>query len=143
MIGSDGECLALAEKLPSLERMKETARTYLELVDLGRFDDLAPVLSETVVYQTIGRAPLTGASNLIQYYKETRVVGLGVHEVLAIIAEGNRAAVLLRMKAKLRDGTVREFGAVDLFSFEGEKIADIRTFTDVPPAPSELTSLRR
>lgn len=133
----------MAEKFPSLEKMKETVRTYLELVDLGRFDDLAPVLSQRVLYQTIGRAPLNGASALIQYYKETRTAGMGVHEVLAIIAERNQAAVVLRMKAKMRDGTVREFGAVDLFSFEGDKISDIRTFTDVPPAPSDLTSLRK
>lgn len=133
----------MAEKWPSTEKMKEVVRTYLELVDAGRFDELAPILYGEVVYQTIGRPPLTGASTLIQYCKDTRVVGMGSHEALTIIAEGKRTAVWLRMRANLKDGTTRQFGAVDLFCFEGDKISDIRTFTDVPPAPSDLTSVRK
>jgi len=121
--------------LPTLEKMKEIVKMYLELVDSGRYEELSPVLSEKVVYQTIiGRAPIVGASKVIQYYKETRVVGSGVHGVTGFIAEGNRTAVLLRMKGVMKDGSKIEFEAVDLFTFEGDKIAGIRTFTDLPPA---------
>ena len=117
--------------------MKEIVKTYLELVDSGRYEELSSVLSEKVVYQTIiGRAPIVGASKLIQYYKETRVVGSGVHVVTGIIAEDNKTAVLLRMKGVMKDGSKIEFEAVDLFTFEGDKIASIRTFTDLPPAVS-------
>ena len=75
-----------------------------------------------------------GASKLIQYYKETRVVRSGVHEVTGIVAEGNRTAVLLRMKGAMKDRSKTEFEAVDFFTFEGDNIAGIRTFTDLPPA---------
>jgi ketosteroid isomerase-like protein len=110
-------------------------KTYLELVDSGRYDELFPVLSEKVVYQTIiGRAPIVGASKVIQYYKETRVVGSGVDEVIDIIAEDNKAAVFLRMKGVMKDESKIEFEAVDLFTFKGDKIAGIRTYTDLPPA---------
>ena len=122
-------------RLPSLEKMKGIVKTYLGLLDSGRYDELSPLLSDKVVYQTIiGRAPIVGASNVIQYYKQTRVVGSGVHEVTGIVAEGNMTAVLLRMKGVLKDGSKIEFEAVDLFTFEGDKIAIIRTFTDLPPA---------
>jgi ketosteroid isomerase-like protein len=127
--------IRIATRLPSLEKMKETVKTYLELVDSGRYDELFPILSEKVVYQTIiGRAPIVGASKLIQYYKETRVVGSGVHEVTGIIAENNTVAALLRMKGAVKEGSKIEFEAVDLFTLEGEKIAGVRTFTDLPPA---------
>ncbi len=125
----------MVARLPSLEKMKEIVKTYLELVDSGRYDELFPVLSEKVVYQTIiGRAPIVGASKVIQYYKETRVVGSGVHEVIDIIAEDNKATAFLRMKGVMKDGSKIEFEAVDLFTFEGDKIAGIRTYTDLPPA---------
>jgi ketosteroid isomerase-like protein len=121
--------------LLSLEKMKEVAKTYLELVDSGRYDELSPLLSEKVVYKTIiGRPAIAGASKLIQYYKETRAVGSGVHGVTGIIADDNGVAVLLRMKGAMKDGSKLEFEAVDLFTFEGDKIVGIRTFTDMPPA---------
>ena len=121
--------------MPTLEKMKEIVKKYLELVDSGRYEELSPLLSEKAVYQTIiGRAPIVGASKLIQYYKETRVVGSGVHEVTGIVAEGNRTAVLLRMKGAMKGRSKIEFEAVDLFTFEGDKIEGIRTFTDLPPA---------
>jgi ketosteroid isomerase-like protein len=125
----------MVARLPTIEKMKETVKTYLELVDSGRYEELSPLLSEKVVYQTIiGRAPIVGASKLIQYYKETRVVGSGVHGVTGIIAEDNKIAVLLRMKGVMKDGSKIEFEAVDLFTFKGDKIAGIRTFTDLAPA---------
>jgi ketosteroid isomerase-like protein len=115
--------------------MKELAKKYLELLDSGRYDELSPLLSEKVVYQTIiGRPPIVGSSKLVQYYKETRAVGSGVHGVVDIIADGNKAAVLLKMKGAMKDGSKLEFEAVDLFTFEGDKIVGIRTFTDMPPA---------
>ena len=124
-----------ASRLPALDKMKQIVKTYLELVDSGRYEELSPLLSEKVMYQTIiGRAPIVGASKLIQCYKETRVVGSGVHGVTGIIAEDNRTVVLLRMKGVMKDGSKMEFEAVDLFTFEGDKIAGIRTFTDLPPA---------
>jgi ketosteroid isomerase-like protein len=125
----------MVAKLPSLEKMKEIAKTYLELIDSGRYEELSPLLSEKVVYQTIiGRAPIVGASKVIQYYKETRPVGSGVHEVAGVIAEEDKVAVLLRMKGAMKNGSRLEFEAVDLFTFEGDKISGIRTFTDMPPA---------
>jgi len=125
----------MVARLASLEKMKETVKTYLELVDSGRYDELFPILSEKVMYQTIiGRAPIVGASKLIQYYKETRVVGSGVHGVIDIIADDNKAIALLRMKGVMKDGSKLEFEAVDLFMFEGEKVTGIRTFTDLPPS---------
>ena len=125
----------MVARLASLEKMKEIVKTYLELVDSGRYDELFPILSEKVMYQTIiGRAPIVGASKLIQYYKETRVVGSGVHGVIDIIADDNKAIALLRMKGVMKDGSKLEFEAVDLFMFEGEKVTGIRTFTDLPPS---------
>jgi ketosteroid isomerase-like protein len=125
----------MVARLLSLEKMKEMMKTYLELVDSGRYDELFPLLSEKVVYQTIiGRAPIVGASKVIQYYKETRMPGSGVHGVVYFIAEDNKVAAFLRMKGVMKDGSKLEFEAVDLFTFEGDKIAGIRTFTDLPPA---------
>jgi ketosteroid isomerase-like protein len=117
------------------EKMKEIMKTYLELIDSGRYDELSPLLSEKVVYQTIkGRAPIVGASKLIQFYKDTRVPGSGVHGVVFFIAEDNKVVSFLQMKGVMKDGSKLEFEAVDLFIFEGDKIAGIRTFTDLPPA---------
>lgn len=123
----------MSTSLQSSEKMKEISKKYLELVDSGRYDELFPLLSEKLVYQTIG-PPIVGPSKLIQYYKDTRVVGSGTHGVTDIIAEGNKAAVLLRMKQVMKDGSKREFEAMDLFTFEGDKIVGVRTFTDLPPA---------
>lgn len=125
----------MAPGLLSLDKMKEIVRTYLEIVDAGRYDELLPLLSKRVLYHTIG-PPVVGASNLIQYYKRTRVPGHGSHEVTDIIAEANKAAVLLKMRAEMKDGSKMEFDAMDLFTFEGDKIAAIRTFHDLPPATS-------
>jgi len=114
--------------------MKEIVKTYPELVDSGRYEELSPLLSEKVAYQTIfGRAPIVGASKVIQYYNETRAIGSGVQGVTGIITEDNKTAVLLRMKGVMKDGSKIEFEAVDLFTFEGDKIVGIRTFTDLPP----------
>jgi ketosteroid isomerase-like protein len=128
---------SMVARLPSLEKMKEIMKTYLELVDSGRYDELFPLLSEKVVYQTLkGRAPIVGASKLIQYYKETRVPGSGAHGIVYFIAEDNKVASFLRMKGVMKDGSKLEFEAVDIFTFEGDKIAGIRTFTDMAPAVS-------
>ncbi|HTW76494.1 MAG TPA: nuclear transport factor 2 family protein [Thermoplasmata archaeon] len=120
---------------PSTEQLKERVKSYLELVDSGRYDELFAHLSAGVVYQTIrGRPPIVGASDLIRFYKETRPPGSGVHEVAYFIAEDGKVACLLRMKGVLGDGSTLAFEAVDLFTFEGGKIVSIRTFSDLPPA---------
>lgn len=125
----------MAPESPSLDKMKQIVRTYLEIVDSGRYDELLPLLSKRVMYHTIG-PPVVGASNLIHYYKRTRVPGHGSHEVTDILAEANKAAVLLRMRADMKDGSKIEFEAMDLFTFKGDKIAGVRTFHDLPPATS-------
>lgn len=123
----------MAARSPSPDRLKQIVRAYLEIIDSGRFDELLPMLSDKLVYRTIGPS-VVGPSKLIQYYKETRVAGHGSHEVTGIIAEANQAVVFLRMKADMKDGTKLEFDAVDLFTFEGDKVVGVRTYSDLPPA---------
>lgn len=123
----------MAAKPPTTDQLKETAREYLQIIDSGRFDELEAILSEKIVYRTIGPS-IVGPSKLIQYYKDTRVAGHGSHQVTGIIAEANQVVVLLRMKAEMRDGTKMEFDAVDLFTFEGGKVVGVRTYSDLPPA---------
>lgn len=123
----------MASGTPPPDRLKDIARAYLQIIDSGRYEALIPILSDRIVYRTIGPT-VVGPAKLIQYYRDTRVAGHGSHEVTGIIAEGNQAAVLLRMKAEMTDGTKTEFDAVDLFTFEGEKIVGVRTFSDLPPA---------
>lgn len=118
---------------PSTEQLKDIVREYLELIDSGKFDRLFPILSDNIEYRTIGPTIL-GPSKLIQYYKDTRVAGHGSHELTGILAEGNQVVALLRMRAEMKDGTRMEFDAVDLFTFEGDKVVGVRTYSDLPPA---------
>lgn len=123
----------MPERPPSTRQLKDTVKEYLKIIDSGRFDDLLPILSDQIVYQTIGPS-IQGPFKLVQYYKDTRLAGHGSHEVTGLIAEGSQVVALLRMKAEMRDGTAMEFNAVDVFSFESGKVVGVRTYSDLPPA---------
>ena len=102
----------------------ETARAYYRAVDDGAYERLGSLLAPEFAHERPDRT-LDGRERFVRFMREERPMTDAVHAVDAVYRDGREVAVRGRLR---RDGDDL-FGFVDVFSFEADAIARIRTYT--------------
>ncbi|WP_137284318.1 nuclear transport factor 2 family protein [Halorussus salinisoli] len=104
---------------------EETARAYYEAIDAGDYDAFADLLAPGTVHRRPDRT-IEGRETLVEFMQEGRPNKNTSHETKRIYDGGEGVAV----EGRLLDSDEEPmFEFVDTFSFEGERIAEIRTYT--------------
>ena len=102
----------------------EAARAYYRTVDDGAYEQLASLLTSEFVHERPDRT-LDGRERFVRFMREERPVTDTTHVVDAVYRDDPEVAVRGRLR---RDGDDL-FEFVDVFSFDGDAIAEIRTYT--------------
>lgn len=82
----------------------ERVRRYYDRVDAGDLEGLLALFHPEVVYERGGHPAIVGLDALARFYREQRLIREGRHELLDVIAEGERVAVRGRFAGVLRSG---------------------------------------
>ena len=102
----------------------EAARAYYRAVDDGAYERLTSLLAPEFVHERPDRT-LDGRERFVQYMREERTMTDTTHAVDAVYRDDGEVAARGRLR---RDGDDL-FGFVDVFSFDGDTITVIRTYT--------------
>ena len=102
----------------------EAARAYYRAVDDGAYERLASLLAPEFVHERPDRT-LDGRERFVRFMREERPMTDTAHAVDAVYRDNREVAARGRLR---RDGDDL-FGFVDVFSFDGDAIAGIRTYT--------------
>ncbi|WP_340098368.1 nuclear transport factor 2 family protein [Salinibaculum salinum] len=103
------------------------ARTYYRALDEGDYDLLTELLTPEFVHE---RPDMTheGRNQFVTFMREKRPMTDTSHPIDGVYQQVDGGEVIVRGRLLDSDGdTITRF--IDVFSFEGEKIERIRTFT--------------
>jgi ketosteroid isomerase-like protein len=106
-----------------------TVRAYYDAVDDGRIEDLVALFTEDVAYDRPGHERIEGHEELREFYRESRPLSDGSHEVHDVIPAGDSVAVRGTFSG-VQDGERVEIGFADVHVFDGDRIAERYTYTD-------------
>lgn len=102
------------------------ARAYYESLDKGAYDRLADVLAPTFVHCRPDRT-IKGRDSFVRFMREERPDPNTEHVVEQVYTRGDGVAV--RGKLLREDGS-RWFSFIDVFEFDGNRVATLKTFAD-------------
>ncbi|MEF8781500.1 MAG: nuclear transport factor 2 family protein [Haloarculaceae archaeon] len=104
------------------------ARTYYRALDEDDYDLLADLLAPAFTHIRPDRT-LDGCERFVRFMREERPQTDTSHPIDAVYRQAGGDEVVVRGRLLDTDGdTITRF--VDVFSFDGERIEQIRTFTD-------------
>ncbi len=104
------------------------ARAYYRALDDDDYDLLESVLDTDFVHERPDMT-LEGRERFVQFMREERPQTDTSHPIDAVYEQADGAEIVVRGRLLAADGS-EITGFVDVFSFDGERIATIRTFTD-------------
>ncbi len=104
-------------------------RTYYELVDAERYDDLVALFADDVRYERPGQQAIEGKPALRTFYEKERPLEDGSHEIYTVVVAGDTVAVRGTFSGRQAGADV-EFDFADFHEFEDGEIARRYTFTD-------------
>jgi ketosteroid isomerase-like protein len=103
------------------------ARAYYRALDTGDYDLLAGLLTPGFVHERPDMS-LEGSDQFVQFMRDERPMTDTSHPIDSVYEQVDGDGVVVRGRLLSADRTtIARFA--DEFSFEGEKIARIRTFT--------------
>ena len=104
-----------------------TARAYYRALDGDDYDLLADTLTSEFVHERPDMT-LSGRERFVQFMREERPQTDTTHPIDAVYEQTDGTELVVRGRLLAADDTpITRF--VDVFTFDGEKIAKIRTFT--------------
>jgi ketosteroid isomerase-like protein len=107
---------------------RESVRTYYRALDNHDYEALADRLTEDFVHERPDMT-LAGRERFVQFMREERPQTDTTHAVDAVYGQADGREIAVRGRLLAADGG-RITGFVDVFVFDGESIAKVRTFTD-------------
>ena len=120
----------MTDTTPDAERLRETVHSYYERVDDGDYDGLLALFADDIVYERPGQESIDGRDALERFYRAERPLSDGEHEVLAVVVDGDTAAVRGRFSGR-QDGERVAFGFADFHTVDAEGLIARRvTYTD-------------
>jgi ketosteroid isomerase-like protein len=96
----------------------ENVRTYYELVDRGRIDELLNLFAEDSVYERPGYPPMRGRQALEDFYRKTRIIEDGRHMLTSVTQEGDSIAVTGRFEGELKNNSQVSLEFADFFDMD-------------------------
>lgn len=90
-------------------------RTYYQLVDAGRTEELVALFDDDCTYDRPGYPQIRGKRALEDFYRTVRVIADGEHALADVIKDGNRVVAVGRFDGHLHDRTAVSVGFCDYF----------------------------
>lgn len=101
---------------------RDTIVSLFTRIDRQDWQTLAEIFSEDVTYERPGYNLLIGRDRVLQFYREERVVGSGVHELHHIIIDGEIGACCGQFTGVHKDGSPIDIRFADVYQFEQRRI---------------------
>ena len=120
----------MSETTPDPERLRETVQRSYERVAANDHDGLLALFAADIVYDRPGQESIVGINALEEFYREERPLSDGEHDTLAVVIDGDTAAV--RGTFSGRQGGERvAFGFADFHTVDTDGLISRRvTYTD-------------
>lgn len=109
---------------------KNAALLYYTTVDEQKTEDVVALFSADATYRRPGYEPLVGATDLLAFYGDQRVIAGGRHIITGVVAEGDKVAVEGQFRGVLRDQSGVEIKFADFFVFRDGLISQRNTYFD-------------
>ncbi|MEV5943227.1 nuclear transport factor 2 family protein [Streptomyces sp. NPDC051994] len=98
------------------------------IIDERRWDELPDVFAANCVYERPGYEPLTGLAAIDHFYRHTRIISTGRHQVERVVSDLGSAACWGRFTGRDRTGQPLEEGFADAYLVEDGKIVHRTTY---------------
>jgi hypothetical protein len=96
--------------------LESVVRSYYELVDANRVEDMLTLFEDQAIYRRPGYEPLNGKSMLRSFYNGVRIVEHGSHQITRMISQDRFAAVVGCFEGRLKSGLQVNVRFSDFFS---------------------------
>ncbi|MCA9902498.1 MAG: nuclear transport factor 2 family protein [Anaerolineae bacterium] len=108
--------------------IESTIDSYFQIVDARQFDELVHVFHREIEYERPGFDKLIGVEAVIDFYKNTRDIAAGHHELYGKLVCGQTAACWGRFEGSKKDGSRIDERFSDILTFEQGKMRTRVTF---------------
>lgn len=102
--------------------LEDIVRTYYDLVDAQRTEDLISLFHDDVVYERQGTPTIVGLAALRRFYEQDRVIDSGAHRLDQVLSGEDWVAVRGGFEGLLRDGSRVSLRFTDWHHFQDGKI---------------------
>ncbi|MCP2339571.1 nuclear transport factor 2 family protein [Actinomadura rupiterrae] len=102
--------------------LEKLVRTYYELVDADRLDDMLALFHDEIVYERQGTPTIVGIDALRRFYRDERVIASGAHRLDQVLPGDEWVAVRGGFAGRLRDGSPVDLRFTDWHLFRDGRI---------------------
>ena len=102
--------------------------TLFRVIDAGEWARLPELFDTHVVYERPGYAPIEGIDELVQFYRERRIIGSGTHQIEHIVADDTCGASWGKIVGTTRDGAEVNERFSDVYELADGKIRSRRSY---------------
>lgn len=120
--------------MDSQEQIKTAMRLFLRAIDGQDWSVLEALLHPAAEYEVSGYMPFRGRDNVLNYYRNIRLIARGEHIIESIVVEGDRGICWGRFVGRQRDGADITMLFADIMQFENRKVRKRRVYLCEPKA---------
>ncbi len=103
-----------------------------EVVDSENWNEFHDIFDENVVYKRPGYPRFNGLDELINYYKNDRIISRGKHEIINLVSADNKIVVYGLFKGNSKTGEELELEYSDYFELCENKLNYRKTYFHTP-----------
>ncbi|MFJ8312813.1 MULTISPECIES: nuclear transport factor 2 family protein [unclassified Streptomyces] len=118
----------MSTQIPAPRTAERLVADLFAIIDERRWDDLPDVFALDCVYERPGYDPLTGLADIDHFYRHTRIISSGRHQVDRVVSDLGSAACWGRFTGRERSGQPLEEGFADAYLVRGGKIVHRTTY---------------
>ena len=107
---------------------KDLILALFRAIDAGEWGSLAAVVHADVTYERPGYDRVTGIDELLRFYRETRIIKSGTHQIEHIVADDTCGASWGKIVGTTKDGAEVNEAFSDVYEFEDGKIRTRRSY---------------
>ncbi|MFI6688492.1 nuclear transport factor 2 family protein [Streptomyces sp. NPDC050485] len=114
--------------IPAPRTAERLVADLFAIIDERRWDDLPNVFALDCVYERPGYDPLAGLADVDLFYRHTRIISTGRHQVDRVVSDLGSAACWGRFTGRDRLGRPLEEGFADTYLVRDGKIVHRTTY---------------
>jgi ketosteroid isomerase-like protein len=99
-----------------------------QTIDTRDWDKLPPFFATDIVYERPGYEPLVGLEQLLNFYRNVRVIASGSHSLEKLVLDDTCGACWGRFVGLHRDGSMIDERFADVYTFHDGRIATRRSY---------------
>jgi ketosteroid isomerase-like protein len=103
---------------------------YYTHIDVGDLSAALSCFAPDAVYRRPGYAALTGRESIEDYYRSTRIIGRGQHDIEAVIASDDEVAVRGAFRGVSHAGEPLSVRFADFWRFSERLVIERNTYFD-------------